>query len=114
MSTVFHVRNIHFSFSLRVSRKLDISQAFSHIAVSSKLQHQEQSSHLRLKPQILWTTMSSSENIESPRKRVKLFPDGQALIMPKSADMPAETISAMLQQDRAAHTAKEAEVGITA
>lgn len=58
--------------------------------------------------------MTSSGNIESPRKRVKVFPDSQALTMPEAANMPAEATSAMPQPERVTHAAKEAEVGITA
>jgi tRNA pseudouridine13 synthase len=39
--------------------------------------------------------------------------DGQALTSAESADLPAGKPSAMLPQERAAHAAKEAEVGIT-
>lgn len=58
--------------------------------------------------------MNSSDTPESPRKRIKLSTETQTLTEPKSAELPSSAaIPTVLSYDRAAHAAKEVEVGIT-
>jgi hypothetical protein len=71
---------------------------------------QQEALHAAKDPNI----MSSCDSAGSPRKRLKLSSEMQTTTEPTStASTQAEAISIMLSHDRAAHIAKEAEVGIT-
>jgi len=67
-----------------------------------------------LSAEIPQSSMSSFEDVESPQKRVKLSSEIQTLMEAESANLPtAAALPTTPPQGRAAHAAKEAEVGIT-
>ena len=113
LRTALLVTKISRSVSVRLCGAQNIKISFFTIAECSALQHQEQLDPSELSLQVSWSTMSSSENLHSPRKRAKLFPDGQMLTSAKPVDLSAETSSTVLSQERSAHATKEVEVGIT-